>query len=308
MSNCLVTGGGGFIGSHLVRNLLSAGHNVRVLDNFSTGKRENLIQVMDHIELIEGDLRNMETVREAVKGIELIFHQAALPSVPRSIADPLSSQAVNEVGTLNILLAARDMGAKRVVFASSSSVYGNTPTLPKTEEMPYTPLSPYAVSKVAGELYSKNFYQLYGLETVSLRYFNVFGSRQDPASQYAAVIPIFITKLLTGQRPTIFGDGEQSRDFTYIRNVVEANVLAAASPNVAGEILNIATNQRITLNQLYEQLCRLINVDTEPVYVPPREGDVRHSLASISKAKELMDYRPSVTLEVGLERTIKSFQ
>jgi UDP-glucose 4-epimerase len=239
--------------------------------------------------------------------MDYVIHQAALPSVPRSIADPLSSLKVNEEGTLNLLLASRDAGVKRLVFASSSSVYGDSPSLPKIEDMGYNPLSPYAVSKVTGELYCKNFYHIYGLETVSLRYFNVFGPRQDPASQYAAVIPQFVSALLKGQSPTIFGDGNQSRDFTYIENVVWANIQAATAPGMAGEILNIATGCRITVNELFYKLRDALQSEIEPTYVPPREGDIKHSLASIDKAKKLLGYQPLTAFDQGLKTTVEWF-
>ncbi len=243
MSLYLVTGGAGFIGSNIVERLVRQGERVRVLDNLSTGKRENLVSWLDRLELIEGDIRDVETVHGAMAGVDYVLHQAALPSVPRSVADPLASHQVNATGTLNVLPAARDAGVKRLVYASSSSVYGDSPTLPKQEEMPTNPISPYAVSKLAGENYCRVFFRVYGLETVCLRYFNVFGPRQDPTSQYAAVIPRFITAMLDGRRPVIYGDGRQSRDFTYIENVVEANLLACQAKDVAGEVLNIACGE-----------------------------------------------------------------
>jgi nucleoside-diphosphate-sugar epimerase len=307
MAEYLVTGGGGFIGSHIVEALLAAGQQVRVLDNFSTGRRENLADCLADIRLYEADIRDLPRVREAVAGVDYVLHQAALPSVPRSVADPLTSFQVNEEGTLKLLLAARDAGVKRVVFASSSSVYGDSPTSPKTEDMGYNPLSPYAVNKVTGELYCRNFYQLYGLETVSLRYFNVFGPRQDPTSQYAAVIPKFVCAMLSRRPPTIFGDGDQSRDFTYIENVVWANIRAATAPGVAGEVLNIATGCRITVNELFYKLRDILHSDLEPIYASPREGDIRHSLAGIAKAEELLGFKPLVSFEQGLEATVEWF-
>ncbi len=307
MANYLVTGGGGFIGSHIVGALLEAGHEVRVLDNFSTGRRENLKEYLDNIRLYEVDIRDLPAVKEAVANVDYVLHQAALPSVPRSVADPLTSFQVNENGTLNLLLAARDAGVKRVVFASSSSLYGDSPSLPKVEDMGYNPLSPYAINKAAGELYCKNFYRLYGLETVALRYFNVFGPRQDPASQYAAVIPNFISAMIEKQSPTIFGDGEQSRDFTYIENVVWSNIRAATAPGAAGEIFNIAAGCRITVNELFYKLKDILQSEIEPIYAPPREGDIKHSLAGIDKAEKLLGYKTLVTFEQGLKKTAEWF-
>src|SRR5215211_285361 len=282
----LVTGGGGFIGSHLVDRLLHDGHDVRVLDNFATGNRGNLGEALEHIELIEGDIQSYERVHNAVRDCELVFHLAALPSVPRSIQDPLTSNASNVTGTLNVLLAARDEGVRRVVFASSSSIYGANLELPKREEMPSVPIAPYAVSKLAAESYCRAFFHVYGLETVALRYFNVFGPRQDPLSQYAAVIPRFITALLDGERPLIYGDGEQSRDFTYIDNAVEANLLAARAEDVAGGTFNIACGERITLNRVIEELRAVSGGEVDPIYAEARPGDVRHSLAGISRARD----------------------
>ena len=281
----LVTGGGGFIGSNLVDRLLRDGYTVRVLDNFATGRRQNLDATLDAIELVEGDLQSYERVHNAIRGCELVFHQGALPSVPRSIQDPLTSNAVNITGTLNVLLAARDAGVRRVVYASSSSVYGASEELPKREDHHPLPIAPYAVSKLAGEGHCRSFWHVYGLETVALRYFNVFGPRQDPTSQYSAVIPMFITAFLDGERPTIHGDGEQSRDFTYIDNVVEATLLAAQADGVAGETFNVACGDRISLNALIAELRELTGKEIEPIYTDPRPGDVRHSLADISKAR-----------------------
>jgi len=299
----LVTGGGGFIGSHLVRRLLDDGYEVRVLDNFSTGRRENLFEIRDSIELIEGDIQSDERAHAAVRDCEIVFHQAALPSVPRSIQDPLTSNAANVIGTLNMLLAARDNEVRRVVFGSSSSIYGPSTKLPKHERMASAPISPYAVAKLAAEGYCRTFSEVYGLETVSLRYFNVFGPRQDPLSQYAAVIPNFVTAFRRGAPPTIFGDGEQSRDFTYVDNVVEANVLAAEAEGVAGNFYNVAIGERISLNQIIEQLRQLTGRDIEPVYATERRGDVRHSLADISSATQDLGYVPRVRFEEGLRRT-----
>jgi len=304
----LVTGGAGFIGSHIVERLVQEGQHVRVIDNLSTGKRKNIEPFLEKIEFIEGDVRDLELVRKAMDGVDYVLHQAAVPSVPRSVKDPLTTNAVNIEGTLNILIAARDAGVKRVVYASSSSVYGDTPVLPKHEGMKLEPRSPYAVSKLGGELYCQVFYHVYGLETVVLRYFNVFGPRQDPESQYAAVVPKFIAALLRNEPPTIFGDGEQSRDFTYVENVVEANLLAAQAkgPDVAGQVFNIACGTRVTINKLAQMLAEIIGVDPElkPHYAPPRPGDVRHSLADISKGQRFLGYHVKVDLFEGLKRTV----
>lgn len=303
--NVLVTGGAGFIGTNLVRALLDRGDTVRVLDNFSTGKRENLRDLADLIEMIEGDVRSYHIVREAVEGMDVVLHQAALPSVPRSIKDPITTHEVGVNGTLNVLQAARDCRVGRVVFASSSSVYGNTQELPKHERMTPTPLSPYAVSKLAGEHYCQVFFRLYGLETVALRYFNIFGPRQDPASLYSAVIPKFIDTMRSGARPVIFGDGEQSRDFTYVDNVVAANFLAAtADAGVAGEVFNVACHDRITLNRLVEELNAGLGTTIDPSYGPPRLGDVQHSFAAIDKFRDVTGYEPVVPFAEGIRRTI----
>jgi len=308
MAFYLVTGGAGFIGSNIVEALLEKGERVRVIDNFATGKRENIAPFMGRIELIESDILDMQAVQEACQGIDYVLHQAALPSVPRSVADPMSSNRVNVDGTINVLWAAKEAGVKRVVYAASSSAYGNQPTLPKREDMPANPLSPYAISKYAGELYARVFYEIYGLSTISLRYFNVFGPRQDPDSQYAAVIPKFINAFMNGRSPVVFGDGEQSRDFTFVKNVVSANILAAKAEGVSGQVLNIACGQRITLNQLIEKLKVIINSRQEADYTDPRPGDVRHSLADISKAADLLDYKPAFTLEEGLKETVAWFE
>jgi nucleoside-diphosphate-sugar epimerase len=298
----LVTGGAGFIGSNLARALLARGDEVRVLDNYSTGHRSNLEQL--DAEVVEGDLRSYERVAAAVHGVEVVFHQGALPSVPRSIQDPLTSTAVNVEGTLNVLLAARDAGVRRVVFASSSSVYGNAPGMPRRESGSLAPLAPYAVSKLAAEQYCLVANRVYGVETVALRYFNVFGERQDPLSGYAAVIPKFIRMMLDGQRPTIFGDGETSRDFTHIENIVEANLAAAVEPAAAGRVMNVAVGTSHTLNELVTTLRRLLDSDLEPDYAAPRPGDVPESLADVSLARELIGYEPRVGFEEGLQRTI----
>jgi len=310
MSKVLVTGGAGFIGSHLTEALLQEGHRVRVLDDFSTGKRENLIFDKEYpsLEIVEGDIRHLINCQKAMKDIEYVFHQAALPSVQRSVEDPLGSNAVNGGGTLNILFAAREETVKRVIYASSSSIYGDTPTLPKHEEMLSHPLSPYALQKYIGEQYSRLFHQLYGLETVSLRYFNIFGPKQDPNSIYSAVIPKFIDALLQGSPPIIFGDGEQSRDFTYIENVVQANLLAMSAEHLHGEAINIACAERTSLNQLVNLLRKILGSKLSPVYEEPRKGDVRHSLADIRKGKELLNYEPKVGVELGLKKTVEFFQ
>jgi len=310
MSNVLVTGGAGFIGSHLTEALLQMGHRVRVFDDFSTGKRENLIfdKKYSSLEILEGDIRDLAICQKAMKGIEYVFHQAALPSVQRSVEDPLGSNAVNGGGTLNILFAAREEKVKRVIYASSSSIYGDTPTLPKHEEMLSHPLSPYALQKYIGEQYCRLFYELYGLETVSLRYFNIFGPKQDPNSIYSAVIPKFIDALLQGSPPVIFGDGEQSRDFTYIENVVQANLLAMSAEHLHGEAINIACAERTSLNQLVNVLRKILGSKVSPVYEEPRKGDVRHSLADIRKGKEILHYEPKVGIESGLRKTVEFFQ
>jgi UDP-N-acetylglucosamine/UDP-N-acetyl-alpha-D-glucosaminouronate 4-epimerase len=304
----LVTGGGGFIGSHLAARLVELGHEVRVLDNFATGRRSNLEVIGGAVELIEGDLQSYERAHKAVRGCELVFHQAALPSVPRSIGDPLTTNATNVIGTLNVLLAARDEDVRRVVYASSSSVYGANPTLPKREDMPALPISPYATGKLAAEGYCRSFGVAYGLETVALRYFNVFGPRQDPRSQYAAVIPNFIAGLLGGTAPTIYGDGEQSRDLTHVDNVVEANLLAADAPGVSGRVYNVACGVQVTLNELAAHLQDLIGVHIEPVHAPARVGEVRHSLADLTQARADLGYEPVVHVREGLCRTVEHYR
>jgi nucleoside-diphosphate-sugar epimerase len=301
----LVTGGAGFIGSNIVRALLERGGSVRVLDNLATGRAENLADIAGQVELIEADLRDAWVAQQAVKGVEAVFHQGALPSVSRSVADPLASHEVNSSGTLGLLLAARDAGVRRFVFASSSSVYGDTPTLPKSEDLPTNPLSPYAVSKLAAEQYCRVFYRLYGLETVCLRYFNVFGPRQDPKSHYAAVVPLFITAISRGESPLVHGDGTQSRDFSYIANVVQANLRAAEAPGVGGEVFNVACGERYSLLDLVAILNRILGTSVEPTFGPARAGDVKHSLADISKAQRLLGYEPVVRFEQGLERAVE---
>lgn len=306
----LVTGGAGFIGSHLVEELIKRGERVRVIDNLSTGRKENIEPFLSEIEFIEGDIRDLGLVRKVMDGVGYVLHQAAVPSVPRSVRDPLATNSANVDGTLNVLIAARDAGVKRVVYASSSSVYGDTPVLPKHEGMKPEPRSTYAVSKLVGEFYCQVFYHVYGLETVALRYFNVFGPHQDPKSEYAAVVPKFITALLHGEPPVIFGDGEQSRDFTYVSNIVEANLLAAKAEQVAGEVFNIACGERITINELARLLIEIIGVSChlQPKYAPPRPGDVRHSLADVSKARELLGYKVKVDIREGLERAVEWYR
>lgn len=308
MALYLVTGGAGFIGSNIAEQLVKKGEKVRILDDFSTGKRENIDGVKDSIELIEGDLRDWEIVKRAMKGVNFVLHQGALPSVQRSIEDPLTTTKVNILGTLNVLLAAREVKVKRVVYASSSSVYGDTPTLPKKEGMKNNPQSPYAVTKLIGEEYCRIYYSIYGLETVCLRYFNVFGPRQDPGSQYAAVIPKFITLMLKGKSPPIYGDGEQSRDFTFIDNVVEANLQACTAKGALGEVFNIAYGKRVTINELVERLNKILQTRIEPAYQSPRKGDVRHSLADISQAGKTLHYSPEIGFDEGLEKTVQGFR
>jgi nucleoside-diphosphate-sugar epimerase len=304
----LVTGGAGFIGSNLSRHLVETGHEVRILDNFATGRRANVRELAGEVELIEGDIQSYERVTKATAGCEIVLHQAALPSVPRSVQDPLTSNATNVIGTLNVLLAARDHCVRRVVCASSSSVYGSSPlTAPRREDEPARPISPYATAKLAGEGYARSFSEVYGLDTVALRYFNVFGPRQDPTSQYAAVVPNFIAALLSGERPVIYGDGTQSRDFTYVANVVQANVLAMHAPDVAGKVFNVACGERISVNRLVAELRDLLDTDIQPIYAPGRLGDIKHSLADLSSAREQLGYEPLVPLRDGLERTIEHF-
>jgi len=307
MSVMLVTGGAGFIGSHIVERLIELGHAVRVLDNFSTGRRENLETLEGRYELLEDDLRDIGAVRKAVRDATVVFHQAALASVPRSVDDPVTSNDVNAGGTLNVLVASRDAGVRRVVYASSSSVYGDTPELPKREDMCPRPESPYAVSKLTAEHYCRVFSSLYGLECVPLRYFNVFGPRQDPNSQYAAVVPLFVTCLLGGSPPVIYGDGEQSRDFTYVANVVDANIAAATSSAGTGEVINIACGSTFTVNELFRKLQDLIGASIEPRHVEPRPGDIRHSYADVGKAERVLGFAPKVSFEEGLERTVAWF-
>lgn len=303
----LVTGGAGFIGSNIVEVLVEEGASVRVLDNFSTGRQENLAEFLGAIELIEGSITNPATCVSVCEGIDFVLHQAALPSVPRSVADPAASHEACATGTLNMLVAARDAGVKRLVYAGSSSAYGDTPTLPKVESMPTFPRSPYAVAKLMGEQYCRAFSLIFGLETVVLRYFNIFGPRQDPASQYSAVIPLFITKALTGESPTIDGDGEQTRDFTYVQNAVHANLLActADAGYVSGEVFNLGCGERISVNRLWEAIQESTGAVVEPVNGPAREGDVRDSLASLDKIQTRMGYESTVSWAEGLRRTVE---
>jgi nucleoside-diphosphate-sugar epimerase len=308
MAKYLVTGGAGFIGSNLVDELLRRGHTVRVLDNFATGREENLQPVLERIELVRGDVRDMDTVDRAVRGMDFVLHQAALASVPRSIADPTANNQVNAQGTLNVLMAAQRHGAKRVVYASSSSVYGDSEELPKVESMTPNPKSPYAVAKLAAEYYCRVFGELHDMTTVSLRYFNVFGPRQDPNSQYSEVIPLFVKALLEGNPPTIHGDGEQSRDFTFVSNVVDAN-LRACEANLSGpRVYNIACGGRYTLNQLYRALRERVGSTLEAVHGPPRAGDVRHSMASIDRIRGEIGYEVKVSFEEGIDRTVQWYR
>lgn len=307
MSIYLITGGCGFIGSHIAERLVREGHDVRILDNFATGSRRNIAAIEDRIALIEGDVRDTGTVRRAVAGVEVVLHQAALGSVPRSLADPTTTNAVNVTGTLNLLVAAKEAKVRRVVYASSSSVYGESQEFPQKEDHPTRPISPYAVSKLAGENYTVAFAKSYGMETVVLRYFNVFGPRQDPSSIYAAVIPRFISALREGKPLTIHGDGEQSRDFTYVENVVDANLLAARVQGISGEVFNIACGTSTTVNALAQMLCKIMRKEPRMVYTPPRPGDLRRSCASIIKAQRVLNYVPTVGLEEGLRRTVQYF-
>jgi nucleoside-diphosphate-sugar epimerase len=307
MAHYLVTGGAGFIGSHLSEELVRRGHRVRVADSLITGKRSNL----DHIpgvEFLEGDLADATFAERAVQGVDYVLHEAAIPSVPRSVKDPVTSNRANVDATLNVLVAARDAGIKRVVFAGSSSAYGNTPTLPKHEEMPTSPLSPYALQKVVGEQYLQMFTRLYGLETVTTRYFNVFGPRQDPSSPYSGVISVFATALLENRSATIFGDGEQTRDFTYVANVVDGVLRACDAKDASGEIINVATGGCISLNRLYETMKSLVSATADPTYAEPRAGDVQDSQADISKAARLLGYTPTVSFEDGLRRTVEWYR
>ena len=307
-ARALVTGGAGFIGSHLVDRLLAEGHEVCVLDDFSSGRETNLEHAKSKIELIRGSICDGDSVARAMKGCAVVFHEAAVPSVPRSVAEPLRTNAANLDGTLLVLETARRMGVGRVVFAASSSAYGDTETLPKVESMPATPLSPYALQKYAGEVYCRLYHELYGLETVALRYFNVFGPRQNPESEYAAVIPRFIRACLRGESPRIYGDGEQSRDFTFVSDAVEANLLAARAPRAAGHVINVAGGRRTSLNQLFAAIRLQTGAKVEAIHEKARVGDVRHSFASLDRAQELLGYAPAVELNLGLAKTIESLR
>jgi UDP-glucose 4-epimerase len=307
METCLVTGGAGFIGSHLVEALVARGRRVSVLDNFSTGDPANLAAVRDQVQVIDGDVTDRAAVAAAMRGVAIVFHQAALASVPRSVADPLATHEACANGTLNVLLAARDAHVRRVVYAASSSAYGNSARLPKRESDPTAPLSPYAVAKLAGEHYCAAFSEVYGLETVRLRYFNVFGPRQSPDSPYAAVIPLFLREMLDGNSPRIHGDGEQSRDFTFVDDVIRANLLAAEAPDVSGKVYNIAGGRRISLLELVATINALLGTNVTPVHDAPRPGDVRHSQADISRATADLGYSPRVNIETGVQRCIDFF-
>jgi UDP-glucose 4-epimerase len=310
MSVYLVTGAAGFIGSSLARELLRRGERVRGIDNFETGKRENIADMAGRLDFQEVSILDYHGLLEATEGVECIFHQAALPSVPLSVADPLRANNININGTLNVLQAARNSGVKRIVYAASSSAYGETPTLPKREDMFPSPVSPYAVQKLTGEYYMQSFTKVYGLETVSLRYFNIFGPHQDPRSPYSGVIAKFITQMLEGEPPTIFGDGEQSRDFTYVDNAVQANILAASAPaeTVVGRCFNIGTGRRISLNLVFRTLCEILDFRGTVKYATARVGDVKHSLADITRAKEVFGYLPAVDFEEGLRRTVEWYK
>jgi len=304
MERFLVTGGAGFIGSNICKKLVSQGCFVRVIDNLLTGKKSNLADIIARIEFIEADMGNEGIARTAMKDIDVVLHQGALPSVPRSIDDPAATHEHCVDATFTLLLAARDAGIKRFVYASSSSAYGDTPTLPKVETMRPQPLSPYAVGKLVGEYYCSVFSKVFGLETISLRYFNVFGPHQDPASQYAAAIPAFVTAILKDEPPTVFGDGEQSRDFTHVDNVVEANLLAARAKHTAGEVVNIACGQAITVNAVIDMINEVVGKNVKPIYDAPRPGDVKHSLADITLAKKLIGFKPTVSFKQGLQKAI----
>ena len=306
MSLYLITGIGGFIGSSLARALLTRGEQVRGVDNFSTGKRENIAEILDRIDFREADILDTDAMHQACSSVDFVLHEAAIPSVPKSVLDPVGSNRTNIDGTVSLLVAARDAKVKRVVYAASSSAYGDTPTLPKHEAMKPDPISPYAVQKLASEHYMVSFYRCYGLETVCLRYFNVFGPRQDPSSPYSGVLAKFITQMLRGEQPTIFGDGEQSRDFTYIDNVVDANLLACSAPaaRAAGQVFNIATGRRITLNETFQSLQSLTSYAGKPKYGPERAGDIQHSLADITRAEANLGFQPTVDFEQGLRRTV----
>ncbi|BAC14038.1 UDP-glucose 4-epimerase (Vi polysaccharide biosynthesis) [Oceanobacillus iheyensis HTE831] len=307
MTKYLVTGGAGFVGSNIVRKLISNGESVRLLDNFSTGNKNNIADINDQVEIISGDFTNKAVVKEAMKGVDIILHQGAIPSVPKSIDNPILSNYANVNGTLTLLNAAVEEGVSRFVYAASSSAYGNNKRLPKQEDMIANPMSPYAVSKYTGELYCKVFYEIYGLETISLRYFNVFGPRQNPHSKYAAVIPAFIESIIQNQSPIIYGDGTQSRDFTYIDNVVSANLLAATAKNLKGEVVNIGTGTQIQLNDLVDRINNILGKNISAIHTKDRAGDVKHSLADIQRAKDIINYEPITTFDDGLIKTVEWF-
>jgi nucleoside-diphosphate-sugar epimerase len=307
MAQFLVTGGAGFIGSHMAEELVRRGERVRVVDSLITGKRENLSH-LPQVEFVHGDLADLEVARRAVAGVDYVLHQAAIPSVPRSVQDPITSNRANVDASLNLLVAARDAGVRRVVYAGSSSAYGNTPTLPKIETMPTAPLSPYALQKLVAEQYCQMFTALYGLETVTIRYFNVFGPRQDPSSPYSGVISLFISAIVEGRRPTIYGDGGQTRDFTFVTNVVDGALRACEAPNASGEVINVATGGRISLNELFHTLRDLTGAKVEAIYEESRAGDVRDSQADIDKARRLLGYEPLVGLADGLAKTVEWFR
>jgi len=306
----LITGIAGFIGSALARAVIAQGDRVRGVDNLSTGRRENIADILDRIDFREGDLLDLASMQNTCRGVDYVLHQAAIPSVPRSVRDPLESNRANVDGTVHVLVAARDAKVKRVVYAASSSAYGDTPVLPKREDMIPDPISPYAVAKLTGEYYMTSFWRCYGLETVSLRYFNIFGPRQDPGSPYSGVLARFITQMLAGERPTIFGDGQQSRDFTYVDNAVQANLLACRAPaaEAAGRVFNVATATRIDLNEAFRMLAKITGYRGDPNYAPERTGDVKHSLADLSRAKRHLGYEPTVDFEEGLRRTVEWYQ
>ena len=308
MALYLVTGGAGFIGSHIVRRLLADGHRARVLDNLTTGNMDKLADVIDGVEFIEGDLRQEADCQAACAGVEMVFHEAALPSVPRSVDDPQTFHDNNIDGTFQLFLAAKEAGCRRIIYAASSSAYGDQPTQPKRETMLPAPLSPYALNKLVGEYYARVFYESYGLATISLRYFNVFGPHQDPSSQYAAAISAFVSAILRGEQPMVYGDGEQTRDFTHIDNVVEANMLAAAAKTTQGQVINIACGQSVTINQVITTINRLLGTDLTPQYAPPRAGDIKHSLADITLAREVIGYEPHLMFEDGLARAIEWYK
>ncbi len=307
MAHYLVTGGAGFIGSHMAEELIRRGERVRVVDSLITGKRANVAH-LPAVEFLHGDLADLDVARRAVQGVDYVLHQAAIPSVPRSVEDPITSNRANIDAALNVLVAARDAGVRRVVYAGSSSAYGDTPTLPKDETMPTAPLSPYALQKLVAEQYCQMFTALYGLETVTTRYFNVFGPRQDPSSPYSGVISLFISALCEGRQPSIYGDGEQTRDFTYVANVVDGVLRACTAPQASGEVINVATGGRISLNHLFRTVRDYLGAKVEPIYGPGRAGDVRDSQAAIDKARRLLGYEPIVSFEKGLENTVNWYR